>query len=84
MATAMMNKAINQINGMLPFLLQMPKKKFWLDYDSDVDVLYVNFQKPQRATDSEMLKNGILFRYKDTEVVGFYDIRCFNTQITTY
>jgi len=71
MAGALINQAINQISGMLPFLLNMPEKKFWLDYDSEADVLYVNFTKPQRATDSEMLKNGILVRYKDSDVVGF-------------
>mgnify|MGYP002067002411 CR=1 FL=1 len=42
----------------------------WLDYDKEADVLYINFKKPQRATDSEMLKNGVLLRSRDAELVG--------------
>ena len=42
----------------------------WLDYDKEADVLYINFKKPQRATDSEMLENGVLLRYRDAELVG--------------
>lgn len=48
----------------------MSQKKIWIDYDQEVDVLYVNYRKPQRATDSEMLNNGIIVRYCDEEIVG--------------
>jgi len=34
----------------------------WVDYDKEADVLYVSFKRPQRATDSEMLENGIILR----------------------
>jgi len=53
-----------------PHLLKFPTTKMWIDYDREGDVLYINFKRPQRATDSEMLKNGILFRYRDDELVG--------------
>jgi len=53
-----------------PHLLKFPTTKMWIDYDQEVDVLYISFKRPQRATDSEMLKNGILFRYKGDELVG--------------
>ncbi len=33
-------------------------------------MLYINYQKPQKATDLEMLENGVLVRYRDDEVVG--------------
>jgi len=33
-------------------------------------VLYISFQRPQEATDSEMTENGILFRYRGDELVG--------------
>jgi uncharacterized protein YuzE len=33
-------------------------------------VLYISFKRPQKATDTEMLKEGILLRYKEKEVVG--------------
>ncbi|NMX21943.1 hypothetical protein C5S30_05835 [ANME-1 cluster archaeon GoMg4] len=42
----------------------------WIDYDKEADVLYISFTRPQKATDSEMLENGILLRYKGDELVG--------------
>jgi uncharacterized protein YuzE len=30
----------------------------------------LNFKRPQKATDSEMLDNGVLLRYKNDELVG--------------
>ena len=36
------------------YLLKMPSNRIWIDYDEDADVLYVSFQKPQHADDSEM------------------------------
>jgi uncharacterized protein YuzE len=48
----------------------MDTKKLWLDYDEEADVLYISFQRPQQATDSEMLDNGILLRYRKEKLVG--------------
>jgi len=42
----------------------------WIDYDKQADVIYINFIRPQKATDSEMLKGGILIRYRGDQVVG--------------
>jgi len=42
----------------------------WIDYDKEADVLYINFKRPQKATDSEMMEKGILLRYRDNELVG--------------
>jgi uncharacterized protein YuzE len=39
-------------------------------YDEEADVLYISFDRPQRATDSEMLDQGILLRYRDEKLVG--------------
>lgn len=39
-------------------------------YDREADVLYISFKRPQRATDSGMLENGIILRYKGEELVG--------------
>ena len=41
-----------------------------LDYDREADVLYISLKKPQKATDSEMLEDGVLLRYRDEELVG--------------
>ena len=51
-------------------IIKLPESKICIDYDREVDVLYISFKRPQRATDSEMLKNGVLLRYKDDELVG--------------
>ena len=48
----------------------MDTKKTRIDYDKEADVLYISFQRPQRATDSEMLDNGILLRYSRDRLVG--------------
>ena len=42
----------------------------WLDYDAEADALYINFQKPQRATESELLDNGVIMRYRGEKLVG--------------
>lgn len=63
-------KSIEQIVEATPYLLKFPYRKLWIDYDKEADVLYINFKRPQRATDSEMMKNGILLRYRDKELVG--------------
>ena len=53
-----------------PHLLKFPTTKMWIDYDQEADVLYISFKRPQKATDSEMLENGILLRHKEDELVG--------------
>jgi len=42
----------------------------WIDYDKEADVLYISFKRHQKATDSEMLKNVVLLRYREAELVG--------------
>jgi len=51
-------------------LIKFPTKRFWVDYDEGADVLYLGFERPQNATDSRMLDNGILLRYREEALVG--------------
>ncbi len=53
-----------------PHILRFPHTKMWIDYDKEADVLYISFQRLQKATVSEMLEEGIILRYRDTEIVG--------------
>ncbi len=53
-----------------PLLLNFPQKRFRVDYDQEADVLYISFQRPQNATDSEMSDDGILYRYHGQQLVG--------------
>ena len=54
----------------VPLLIDFPAQRFWVDYDSEADVLYISFRRPQKATDTEMTDEGILLRYRDSELVG--------------
>lgn len=63
-------KVIDEVFKAIPHIIKFPVKKFWVDYDESADVLYISFKRPQKATDSKMLKNGILVRYRGKEIVG--------------
>lgn len=54
----------------VPLLIDFPTRRFWVDYDSEADVLYVSLQRPQRATTTQMTEDGVLLRYRDQELVG--------------
>ena len=41
-----------------------------LDYDEEVDVLYISFGEPREAKDTIEVEDGILYRIADNEVVG--------------
>jgi len=61
---------LRDLGSLAPFLTRLPIEKFSVDYDREADVLYISFRHPQRATDSEMLDQGILVRYRGNEIVG--------------
>ncbi len=65
-----MEKGLKQILEVVPHVMRLPSKHVWIDYDKEADVVYINFQKPQMATDSELLDNNILIRTMDGKVVG--------------
>jgi len=46
-----------------------PNKMIWISYDDVADVLYISFEKPQKATDSEQI-DDIIIRYRDNKIVG--------------
>lgn len=54
----------------VPFLIDFPASRFWVDYDKEADVLYISFARPQKATDTEMTDDGLLLRYRDSQLVG--------------
>lgn len=61
---------LKEVFKITPHLLKFPVSKMWIDYDKEADVLYISFKRPQNATDSEMLENGILLRYRGEELIG--------------
>ncbi len=54
----------------VPLLINFPEQRFMVDYDREADVLYIGFQRPQKATDTRMTDDGMLFRYRDKKLVG--------------
>ena len=67
MEQATIKEALKVIPGF--FRMKLPHACF--DYDKEADVLYVSFEKPQQATDSELMDDDILVRRRDDKIVGF-------------
>ena len=42
----------------------------WISYDRDADVLYMSFERPQRASDSVLQDDNVLLRYRGKKLVG--------------
>ncbi len=62
--------ALSELLKAAPHLLKFPVTKMWINYDKEADVLYIGFNRPQKATDSEMSQDGILHRYRGEKLVG--------------
>jgi uncharacterized protein YuzE len=56
---------------LLPTVKDAPQRSVSLVYDQEADVMYVNFQKPGVATDSELTDDDVIVRYQDDEIIGF-------------
>ena len=54
----------------VPFLEAFPTAHFSVDYDQEADVLYISFERPQKATDTELTDEGLLLRYRHKQLVG--------------
>jgi len=50
-------QSLNKIFRIIPYLTKFPVKHFLVDYDKEVDVLHISFERPQNATDNKMLTN---------------------------
>jgi uncharacterized protein YuzE len=55
----------------LPNVKESPQGVVWMSYDREADVLYVNYQKPSFATDSEITDDDVIVRSNGNEIVGF-------------
>jgi len=70
METQAIENTLHEVYSLVPHFLKLPETKMLVDYDKDADVLYISFRRPQKATDSKMLDNGVLLRYNHEELVG--------------
>lgn len=60
----------SSISQAVPLLIDFPTRRFWVDYDKEADVLYISLRRPQKATNTKMTDDGILFRYQGAQLVG--------------
>jgi uncharacterized protein YuzE len=63
-------KDIPRILRAVPQLVEFPAKQMWIVYDAEVDVLYLSFCRPQRATGSDLRDDGIIVHRRGKKVVG--------------
>ncbi len=63
-------KMIDSCLGLSSELTKIPAKQIWIDYDKEADVLYLSFQKPQRAKETVELEDDVLIRTDDDKIVG--------------
>jgi uncharacterized protein YuzE len=62
--------AIEHYLKIIPAVKLAPQKYLWSSYDTEADVLYINFKKPSHATDSELTDDDIIIRYQEDQIVG--------------
>ncbi len=63
-------QVVREVFQAMPHLRRLSSNHLWVDYDREADVLYVSFQKPQRATDSVLQDDNVLLRYRGRKLVG--------------
>lgn len=66
----MAEAAIKEIVKAIPSFFRLKFPQAWFDYDKEADVLYISFERPQRASESELMPNDILVRRRGRRVVG--------------
>jgi uncharacterized protein YuzE len=64
----MENTEVKNWLNLAPVLLE--HKNMWSRYDEEADVLYIDFEKPNHADDSELNENDIIVRYFEGKIIG--------------
>lgn len=62
--------AVKEIFEAVPHIRKIGAKHLWFDFDYEADVLYVSLDRPQRATDTDILEDGVFLRLRDEKIVG--------------
>jgi uncharacterized protein YuzE len=63
-------RAIKEIFEAVPHIKKVGSKHLWFDFDKEADVLYISLERPQKATDTDILKDGIFLRLRGKKIVG--------------
>jgi uncharacterized protein YuzE len=70
MAAAKPAATIKEIFEAVPHIKKSGAKHLWFDFDGEADVLYVSLERPQMATDTDILEDGTFVRLRDKKIVG--------------
>jgi len=62
--------AVKEIFEALPHIKKTGAQHLWFDFDKEADVLYVSLERPQNATDTDILEDGIFLRHRGKKLVG--------------
>ncbi|MBI5186172.1 MAG: DUF2283 domain-containing protein [Nitrospinae bacterium] len=62
--------AVKEIFEALPHIKKVGANHIWFDFDEEADVLYVSLERPQNATDTDVLEDGIFLRLRGKKIVG--------------
>ncbi|MBM3302822.1 MAG: DUF2283 domain-containing protein [Deltaproteobacteria bacterium] len=62
--------AVQEVLEAVPHLARAGSQHLWFDFDEEADVLYISFEKPQQATDTDPLDDDTLMRYRGEHLVG--------------
>jgi uncharacterized protein YuzE len=60
----------NSLSGLFLLMEKQKKRHLVIDYDQEADVLYLSFDLPQKADETEFFSDDILIRKKSNKVVG--------------
>jgi len=61
---------VKELFEALPHIKKVGAKHLWFDFDEEADVLYISLDRPQRATDTDILEEGVFLRLRDKKIVG--------------
>ena len=64
------NIAVREIFKTLPHIKKIGSQHLWFDLDEKADVLYISLERPQNATDTDVMENGIFLRKRGKKLVG--------------
>jgi uncharacterized protein YuzE len=62
--------ALKEVFEALPHIKKIGAKHIWFDFDEEADVLYISLERPQNATDTDVLENGVFLRLRGKKIVG--------------
>lgn len=63
--------SINELLALARQRVELPTGNLWVEYEADVDLLYIGFKKNRQSTHSEHdLEKGIIRDYEGDEIVA--------------